>query len=186
MPRSHSRTGPRPIAAPAPDIDILVRSKLWRSALPDLRKRVRRAAIAALVGANAANPSTSLTLMFGDDAAVQVLNLEWRGKDKPTNVLSFPAPATQPGMGMVRPLGDVILGAETVIEEALVAGKPLGDHVSHLVVHGVLHLLGYDHERLKDARIMEPLETSILAGLGVPDPYAENIQPENAIKRVVQ
>jgi probable rRNA maturation factor len=149
----------------------MVRASLWRTALPDLRKRARQAAIAALDGANAANPFTSLSLMFADNAAVQVLNRDYRDQDKPTNVLSFPSPIRLPGGGLQRPLGDVILAAETVIAEAQVAGKSIGDHTSHLIVHGVLHLLGYDHETDQDAQIMEQLEREILARIDIADPY---------------
>jgi probable rRNA maturation factor len=110
------------------------------------------------------------TIVLADDATVQQLNRDFRGIDKPTNVLSFIArsptvPATD------APLGDVILGLETVQRECRELGIPLGDHVRHLVVHGCLHLLGHDHESDRDAEHMENLETEILAGLGVPDPY---------------
>ena len=149
----------------------MVRTSLWRTAVPDLRRRARQAAIAALDGANAANPSTSLSLMFADNAAVQVLNRDYRDQDKPTNVLSFPSPISLPGAGLQRPLGDVILAAETVIGEAEAGAKSIGDHTSHLIVHGVLHLLGYDHETDQDAQIMEQLEREILARIDIADPY---------------
>ena len=102
-------------------------------------------------------------LVLADDALQRRLNREFRGRDKSTNVLSFDgAPAA---------LGDVVLALETIAAEAEAQGKPLADHVAHLVVHGVLHLLGYDHETQGQARSMERLEIEILAGLGIGDPY---------------
>ncbi|HLB79022.1 MAG TPA: rRNA maturation RNase YbeY, partial [Dongiaceae bacterium] len=95
----------------------------------------------------------------------------YRGIDRATNVLSFPMGAPVGAGAAPTPLGDVILARETVAAEARAQGKVVADHVSHLVVHGVLHLLGYDHERTADAAVMERLETAILAGLGVADPY---------------
>ncbi len=175
MPKARPSAAPiptRPLAGPSPEVDLQIRAKLWRDAVPDLRKRARQAVLAALVGAQAANPSVSVALLFADDATIQTLNRNFRHKDRATNVLAFPSPAALPGSVMGRPLGDVVLAAETVIAEAEAAGKPIGDHVSHLLVHGVLHLLGHDHERAGEAKIMERLEVEILASLGIPDPYA--------------
>jgi len=114
---------------------------------------------------------------FSSDAEVRALNAQYRGQDKPTNVLSFPAPPPPPGHrpeGEPLFLGDVVLAAETVAGEARDQGIPLVRHIQHLVVHGVLHLLGYDHENDSEAEIMEALETRLLADLGVPDPYLGN------------
>jgi len=117
-----------------------------------------------------------IELTLSSDEVVRRLNREWRGKDKPTNVLSFPAvdaaalarlPKSAPC-----PLGDVILALGTCTREAAEQGKPLAAHAQHLVVHGVLHLLGYDHEDERQAQEMEGLERQVLAGLGIPDPYA--------------
>jgi probable rRNA maturation factor len=105
-----------------------------------------------------------------DDAKIRALNRSWRGKDTATNVLSFPAPAG--GSAEPRPLGDVVLARETIAREAVEQRIPAQDHLAHLTVHGVLHLLGYDHENDRDAETMERLEREILARLGVPDPYA--------------
>ena len=119
----------------------------------------------------------SACVALSSDAAVRRLNAQFRGKDASTNVLSFPAPALARApmrAGPSRPvfLGDVVLAAGTVAREAAALGIPVAHHVQHLVVHGLLHLLGYEHERDADAAAMEALETDILAGLGVADPYA--------------
>jgi probable rRNA maturation factor len=103
------------------------------------------------------------------DAVVQGLNAQWRHKDQPTNVLSFPAPETV--HALEKTLGDVALAYETCAREAQEQGKNLKDHATHLLVHGLLHLLGYDHEAEDDAAEMEGLEREILASLGIADPY---------------
>jgi len=136
----------------------------WRRALPDVAKIVRRAARTALSGARRRGRQT-LVVALADDAAVQALNRRDRGFDKPTNVLSYPS-------GRRQPLGDIVLARETVAREARAQRKTLDQHLTHLVMHGTLHLLGYDHERDADALIMEALETRLLARLGIPDPYA--------------
>ena len=111
--------------------------------------------------------------MLTDDSAIHALNRDWRGHDAPTNVLSFPA---QPLRGRkpapAASLGDIVIAFETTRREAAAEGKPLKDHLAHLAVHGFLHLVGYGHDKDRDARKMESLEVAILAGLGVPDPYA--------------
>lgn len=107
---------------------------------------------------------------LSDDAGVRRLNGAYRNKDKPTNVLSFPAAelGSQPGP---RFLGDIVLAEETLLREAAEQRKPPGHHLQHLVIHGVLHLLGYDHETDAEAEVMERLETEILAAIGIDDPY---------------
>jgi probable rRNA maturation factor len=113
-----------------------------------------------------------LSLVFTDDASIREINAEWRSQDKPTNVLSFPAFPLQPG-GMPGPmLGDIIIARETVEREAIELEKSFDEHLTHLMVHGLLHLFGYDHMNNAEAEIMEGLETRILAGLGLSDPYA--------------
>ncbi|HWU62943.1 MAG TPA: rRNA maturation RNase YbeY [Ensifer sp.] len=113
-----------------------------------------------------------LSLLFTDDASIREINAEWREQDKPTNVLSFPAYPLAPG-GMPGPmLGDIIFAHETVAREAAELEKPFEAHLSHLLVHGFLHLFGYDHMNDEEATIMEGLETRILLGLGHADPYA--------------
>ena len=111
--------------------------------------------------------------MLADDAFVQHLNKTWRGKDQPTNVLSFPAGENTAGIDH---LGDIVLALETITREAREQDKKPADHLTHLVVHGMLHLLGYDHEDDDEAEEMEALERRILAGLGIADPYAEKRQ----------
>ncbi len=121
-----------------------------------------------------------LSVVLADDALVHRLNREYRGKDKPTNVLSFAlTEAEEPDAGEDAPimLGDVILAWETVAREAAEQGKTPSDHMTHLVVHGVLHLLGYDHETDDEAEEMEQLETQLLDTLGIADPYAATRSP---------
>jgi probable rRNA maturation factor len=125
----------------------------------------------AITAANrAAGPAQgAVTVVVDDDAHIRALNKLWRGFDKPTNVLSFPAPGTQPGPE--RTLGDIAISYETAAREAVAEDKSFADHMAHLSVHGFLHLLGYDHESDDDAEEMEGLERDILARIGVADPY---------------
>jgi probable rRNA maturation factor len=149
-------------------IAVLLRSPLWR--VPGLKpvERARRAAAAAL-HARAPDRPVEAAIVLSEDAELRALNRRWRGKDRTTNVLSFPSGAAGPAGRLV--LGDVVLAFQTLKREAEAAQKPLSDHLSHLVVHGVLHLMGYDHEKPAEARRMEALEVRVLAGLGIPDPY---------------
>jgi len=142
-------------------IDIEIEDEAWTRALPEAEALARTAAAATL----GALPRT-LTLLLTDDAAVRDLNARFRDQDKPTNVLSFPAPPNPE-----RHLGDVALAFGVCAAEAREQGKPLAHHLQHLVAHGVLHLLGYDHMDDAEAEEMEGLERQILAGLGIPDPY---------------
>lgn len=116
-------------------------------------------------------PESELSLVFADDAQVRALNRDWRGKDEPTNVLSFPAMPLPPGGELPPLLGDIVLAAETVRREAEAEGRPFESHLAHLVVHGLLHLLGHDHEEDGQAEIMEDVERRVLARLAIPDPY---------------
>ena len=141
----------------------------WTGALSDAEAIARRAADAAW---NAAGSGTAeLSILLSDDAEVRILNRDYRAKDRPTNVLSFPA-GDEGAAGRPRLLGDVVLALETIEREAAAQSKPLADHLSHLTVHGVLHLLGHDHQTETQATAMEALETEILRGLGIADPYA--------------
>ncbi|MGL4239582.1 MAG: rRNA maturation RNase YbeY [Beijerinckiaceae bacterium] len=131
----------------------------------------RRAAKAAVrLGGVRTLAGAGIAVALGDDAMVRAANRAWRKKDKPTNVLSFPAVAPQ-AIATAPFLGDVILAFETVAAEAEAEGKPLNHHLVHLVAHGVLHLLGYDHMTPAEAELMEARERLILEALGVPDPY---------------
>lgn len=164
-----------------PEIGIVVECDTWLAALPDVEATCRRVAAAALGAATAGWPDEEvarmeLAVVLADDARVQTLNRDYRGQDKPTNVLSFAAlddeEAPSPPDGPIA-LGDVILAYETAAAEAAREGKTLVQHLSHLVVHGVLHLLGHDHEDDGEAEEMEGLEVAVLAALGIPDPYAQ-------------
>jgi probable rRNA maturation factor len=163
----------RPALGPEIAVAITVPCRRWRAALPAAKAQAEtaaRAALARVYRAGVPRCGVELSLVLGDDRLVRGLNRRWRGQDKPTNVLSF---ATGEGASGDAPLllGDVVLAFETVASEAASQGKPLADHMAHLVTHGVLHLAGWDHEAAAEARRMEALERRILAGLGVPDPY---------------
>lgn len=141
-------------------IEIEIDDEAWQS-IPDVGDLVEEAARLALDEAGV------VTVSLTDDETVAELNQRFRGKTGPTNVISFPAAET------ARPfLGDVILAHGVCTREAAEQGKPLADHLRHLVIHGVLHLLGYDHIRDDEAEAMEARERTLLAKLGVPDPYA--------------
>lgn len=147
----------------------------WR-AIPRLAALARRAALAALAASGVSTRAdTEISVLFTDDAAMRDLNARWRGKDKPTNVLSFPAVAPDE-IADALALGDIVLACETVMDEAERDGRAPADHVAHLVAHGVLHLVGYDHETDDEAEEMEALERRILVSLGAPDPYAEPVR----------
>ncbi|ANC54779.1 MAG: putative rRNA maturation factor [Brevundimonas sp.] len=142
-------------------IEIEVEAEAWTGALPDVEAIVERAAQAAL-----GTVEGDIVVLLTDDAAVRELNGRFRDKDKPTNVLSFPAPENA-----LPHLGDIVLAYGVCATEAETQGKTLADHLSHLVVHGVLHLLGRDHEDDAEAEEMEAEEREILAKIGVADPY---------------
>lgn len=138
-----------------------------------LEALVNRALDAAEIelGLGADYPS-EVSFLFTDDSTIQGINNEWRGKDKPTNVLSFPAFPLRPGMAPKPLLGDIVIALETVQREAIDEQKSFENHLTHMIVHGLLHLLGYDHETDADAEQMEHLERQILETLAIPDPYA--------------
>ena len=152
------------------DIDIFVEAGDW-PAQAELARLVDRA-VAAAFAETGTNGASELSIVFSDDAHVQTLNAQWRGKDKPTNVLSFPAFSFAKGDPLPPMLGDIVLAAETVAGEAALEDKPLANHITHLVTHGLLHLLGYDHETDAEAEEMESIERGALARLAIPDPYA--------------
>lgn len=149
-------------------IDVDAEDPAWTQALPDAEAIVRVAAEAALAGLpEGAPPDAGLAVLLADDETVADLNLRYRGKTGPTNVLSFPAPPNPEDH-----LGDIALAYGVCAREAHEQKKPLKHHLQHLVVHGVLHLVGYDHMTDAEAVAMEGLERDVLAGLGTPDPYA--------------
>ena len=158
--------------------EVLVVADCWRDA-PDAESVIQRAIATAAGSVEADVGDAELAVMLTDDAGIRTLNGNWRGIDKPTNVLSFPALQPTGPRGdddAPRMLGDIAIAYETLRREARDEQKPLGHHLSHLAVHGFLHLLGYDHEKEDDAETMEALEQEILAQLGIPDPYAERDQ----------
>jgi probable rRNA maturation factor len=151
----------------APDVEIIANAPCWDEE-PRATEIVSRA-IAAVAPLAAEG---TVTVVLTDDTEMRILNNDWRGLDKPTNVLSFPAapiPESMPG-GETQ-LGDIIIAYETVKREAADEGKPFADHLSHLAIHGYLHLIGYDHDTDARAEIMEGLERKALASLGIADPY---------------
>jgi len=155
-------------------IDIAVEAGDWAEVVADYEALCHRALIAAIEAAVKLDGPVEVSVLLSDDAAIQVLNRDWRGKDKPTNVLSFPASDNDgPVTGAPELLGDIAVAFETTAREAVEQDKSLADHFSHLLVHGMLHLLGFDHETDADADEMEPLEIEILAGLGIASPYPD-------------
>ena len=141
-------------------VDVVGGSELWRGHEDLLASALAAAAAEERV-------TGAVSLLLGDDAAVAALNKQFRGKNGPTNVLSFPPAKAEDGF-----LGDIALAAETIVEEAQFQGKRFQDHAAHLVVHGFLHLLGYDHMDPVEAEKMEARERAILISLGIDDPYA--------------
>jgi len=144
------------------NISVVIEDRRWRedAALLRLIRRASRLALQEKAGA-------ALTILLTDDARLRALNAAFRGKDKATNVLSFPSPASD-----TLYLGDVALAYGMTAREARAQGKSFAAHAAHLVVHGILHLTGHDHAKARDARLMEALETGMLARLGIADPYA--------------
>jgi probable rRNA maturation factor len=162
-----------------PITEVLVVAECWQSE-PDAEAVIQRAVATAAEtvdsGLNADLGEAELAVMLTDDSGIRTLNNNWRGIDKPTNVLSFPALPPTGGGGpddAPRMLGDIAIAYQTTRAEADDEQKPFDHHLSHLAVHGFLHLIGYDHEKDDDAEAMEALETEILAQLGIPDPYAD-------------
>jgi len=157
-----------------PMTEVLVVAECWQTE-PDAEAVIQRAIEAAAGIADADVGDAELAIMLTDDTGIRTLNSNWRGIDKPTNVLSFPALQPAAGAPDDAPpmLGDIAIAYETMRREADEEQKPFDHHLSHLAVHGFLHLIGYDHEKDDDAETMESLEQEILAQLGIPDPYAD-------------
>jgi probable rRNA maturation factor len=164
-------------ASPKVAVSVIVEHDAWRDVIAEPLPLLRRAAAAAVAEERRARRSRStrtpqVAVALIDDRAMRKLNKTYRGKDKPTNVLSFPSgEAGAESKRATRPLGDVAIALGTVKREAKAQGKSVGDHLTHLMVHAVLHLLGYDHEADPDAEEMEALERKALATLGIADPY---------------
>jgi probable rRNA maturation factor len=152
-------------------ISVTIDRNAWKKT-PALDRVARAATRAALTVAGLDARHCDLSIAFADDATVACLNRQWRSMGEPTNVLSFPA--AERSWGGRRFLGDIVLAAGVVAAEARAQGKKLSHHVSHLVVHGVLHLLGHDHRKTAAARRMERMEKRALAMLGIADPYHGN------------
>ncbi len=157
--------------SPAIAVDVTVEAGDWPSK-PRLRALVRRAVSqAARHAAPSLAPDCEVSILFTDDHGMQALNARYRGKNRPTDVLSLPAAPMAAGL-LGPPLGDIVLAAETIRAEAAAGGLALEDHLTHLIVHGFLHLVGHDHLVESEALVMEGLETAILGDLGIADPYA--------------
>jgi probable rRNA maturation factor len=177
-------------AKPGATVEILVNSPLWRNAR-GIRTVLRHAIAEA--GSATANEG-DLAIVLSDDEAIRLLNRHWRRKDRPTNVLSFPAARRSGGPSKTRQgasrnrnrtpravpdghccLGDIVIAYETAAREAKAEHKSLRHHVAHLAIHGFLHLVGYDHQDDKGAATMESLEIAVLARIGIPDPYVARV-----------
>ena len=152
-------------------IDLSVEAGEWEK-LGDIEALAHRAASAAISVVPKLDGELAVAVLLTDDAAMREINKDWRDQDKPTNVLSFPA-AAHPGMPGPRHIGDLVLAWETTAREAGDEGKTIEAHASHLIVHGVLHCLGYDHASDEQAEEMEALEVSALTGIGYADPYMD-------------
>ena len=153
------------VAPPALKVEVLVNSVRWQGAAK-MRSMMRRA-LAKAAAATLAKTPAEIAIILTDDKAIRLLNRDWRGTDAATDVLSFPSKNAE----FDPHLGDIVLAFETIAREARAEHKPFDHHVAHLVVHGFLHLVGYDHERADDAEAMERVEREILQGLAIPDPY---------------
>ncbi|XUM23761.1 rRNA maturation RNase YbeY [Bradyrhizobium oligotrophicum S58] len=161
--------------SPIPTTEVIVAADCWQDQ-PDAEDVIHRAIAAAAETVDADVGDAEIAVMLTDDAGIRTLNSNWRGIDKPTNVLSFPALQPTGPRGdddAPRMLGDIAIAYETMRREADEEQKPFDQHLSHLTVHGFLHLIGYDHETDDEAEEMEALEREILAHLGIPDPYAD-------------
>jgi probable rRNA maturation factor len=165
------------LSSALPLTEVLVVADCWQ-AEPDAEAVIHRAVRAAAEIADSDVGEAELAVMLTDDSGIQTLNRNWRGIDKPTNVLSFPAlqpTGSATSDDVPRMLGDIAIAYQTTRKEADDEQKPFDHHLSHLAVHGFLHLIGYDHEKDDDAETMESLEQEILAQLGIPDPYADRV-----------
>lgn len=171
-----------PARAPSLDVAVVIDHAPWRRSVRGLSALCREGAAAALAATGVpGRPPLEVAFLLTDDEALRLLNRDYRGRNKPTNVLSFPA-GEGGGPGGLRHLGDIALAYETVRREAAEQGKAIRHHLLHLVVHGMLHLLGHDHEDPAEAERMESLERRVLAGLGIADPYAWRARAERNVR----
>jgi probable rRNA maturation factor len=154
-------------------VDISNEFDHWPAGIADIEAFTERAIAAALGGSNVAlQDDVEVSIVYCDDPFIHDLNKQWRHKDTPTNVLSFPL-ASGAALAGAPMLGDIIVSCETVIREAQDEGKSFVDHLTHMLVHGTLHLVGFDHEVEAEAEEMEALERVVLSQLGVDDPYKD-------------
>ena len=151
-------------------IDIAISDRRWIKAVPKIEHWCRMF-VKATLATTPIGTTTSVSIALSDDATARDLNSRFRGIDKPTNVLSFPAHADTEAIGENGTLGDILVAYQTTAAEAKGAGISVADHLAHLIVHGVLHLCGYDHLLPRDAEAMETLEADILTRFGIADPY---------------
>ena len=155
------------------EIDVRIETGNWEDVLSDWDNVCKQSAKAVLENQWVKDTPAEVSIVLADDVFVQLLNKQYRGEDRPTNVLSFPAGGILISPNLQTHLGDIVLGLETCLQETreYCTDSAFSDHICHLVVHGVLHLLGYDHEIETEANTMGYLETLILEDLGVTDPY---------------
>jgi len=164
-------------------VDVIINSPAWES-LPfdaaavaeDITKLAYQKAVRPAI---LQNRDTELSVVLSDNEEVQILNRDYRGKDKPTNVLSFAALDDEESLTLIPqgeslPVGDIIISYQVLKEESAHMGVTFQDHYTHILIHGTLHVLGYDHENEDDATLMESLEIQILAGLGIKNPYTHD------------
>ena len=161
-------------------VDLTIDDPDWLDDMPGADEQARKACAAALK-TTCPGSEFVVSLVMSNDRNVATLNRRWRNIDGPTDVLSFPSERRFPGIapraaegaleGSAVELGDIVIARETLVRDALEHVRPLQDHLVHIVVHGTLHLLGYEHETDDDAGVMETVEQTVLAGLGIPDPY---------------
>lgn len=177
-------------------VDIVVgqpgwEAGVWKNIRPEIRAAAAKAfetGLRALPNGGLSGIQAEIGIRLTDNDEMTMLNAKWRGRDRPTNVLSFPCfedrgGAVPPEEGAFVPLGDVVLARQIIEQEAEAADLPPADHLKHLVAHGVLHLLGYDHETDEQADIMEALEVRVLEDLGVSPPYAAPDAPDPVPRR---
>lgn len=159
--------------------EVTVADAAWHAAVTEPETVCRRAVAATLALVGPRDRALETSVLLTDDAAIRELNRTWRGKDAPTDVLSFPAGPPPEGLpeGSSWPLGDIVVSLGVCRCDASALGRPLEAHLAHLVVHGTLHLLGHDHEVPAEAEAMEALERRIMAALGLPDPYPAEREP---------